>query len=61
MPTEIFAADLLVQEPKSAPKWIRKISYKETSDAIFDNKRYVKEPAKILQVIKHKSLGFSCD
>lgn len=61
MPTEIFVADLLVQEPKSQPKWIRKIPYKDSPNNIFDNKRYVKEPAKILQVIKHKSLGFSCD
>ena len=61
MPNEIFAADILVQEPKGQPKWIRLIPFKDTDSDTFFNPRYVKSPAKIIQVVKHKSLGFDCE
>lgn len=56
MPTEIFHANLLVQDGKTK-KWIKDVVYKYT-DGYFHNRRYVKEPLKVLKVDVIKSLGF---
>ena len=56
MTTEIFHANLLVQDGKTQ-KWVKSVVYKET-DGYFHNKRYFKEPVKVLKVDIIKSLGF---
>jgi hypothetical protein len=53
---EILYCDLLINTGKKH-EWLKSVVYKET-DGFYHNKALYKNPVKVLEIIKIKSLGF---